>query len=253
MRRRGILARNAFATPARTPERISWGFWAVGALLIYLVMPIGSQIARTLSGDLDALQPGAMTLRAMSIAAIGSSIAGTGAAVALLAVITRRSPDLGFRLRMTDPLWGLAGTFAALPVVLLIANVAGILAAMITGETPDPLAHETLRLMADNLGSTWWWVTLISVVVGAPVAEELLYRGFLQSSLVALTRSRWLAIGVTSVVFAFVHVGAADARALPGLFALSIALGIAFERKARIGVPIAMHAIFNAFNVVISL
>ena len=253
MRRQRILGPDAFRPPSREPERIGWGFWALGALLIYLVMPIGAQIALTVSGDLGALPPGDMTLRAMGIAVIGSSVAGAGAAIALLGVITRKIPDLGFCLHRTDPLWGLAALIAALPVILLTSNAAGILDMLITGETPDPLAHDTLRLMTGERGSSWWWVTVAGVVLGAPVVEELLYRGFFQSSLVALTRSRWLSIGAASVVFALVHVGSADWRALPSLFVLSIALGVAFERKGRIGIPIAMHALFNVFNVVISL
>ena len=60
----------------------------------------------------------------------------TAAAIALLRVITQRIPDLGFRLRRTDPLWGLAAFLAALPVILLTSNVAGILDTLIAGEPP---------------------------------------------------------------------------------------------------------------------
>lgn len=253
MRRQGILGPGAFRPPAREPDRIGWGFWAVGALLIYMVMPLGAQLALSISGDLDAMPPGEMTLRAMGVIIIGSTIAGAVAAIALLRVITQRTPDLGFRIRRTDPLWGLAAFLAALPVILLTSNVAGIIDTLIAGEPPDEIAHNTLRLMVGAKGSMWWWVTTAGVIFGAPIAEELLYRGFFQSSLVALTRSRWLSIGVTSVVFALVHVGTADLQALPSLFVLSIALGVAFERKGRIGVPIVMHALFNLFNVLISL
>lgn len=253
MRRQGILGPDAFRPPARTPEQLGWGIWAIGAAMIYLVMPFGAQIALTISGDLGALEAGSMSLRAMAVATIGSSVAGVAAAAALLGVLSRRRSGLGFRLHATDLSWGLAITIAALPIVLLITNLASIIAARVTGETPDPLAHETLRLMVDAPGSTWWWVMVAGVVIAAPIAEELLYRGFLQSSLVALTGSRSLAIVITSVIFASVHIGTADWRALPGLFALSIALGIAFERKGRIGIPITMHALFNLFNVVISM
>ena len=252
MRRRGILARDAFTPPQRSPERIGWGFWALGAALIYLAMPIGMQIALTISGDLNAVAPGEMTLRAMGVAVMGSSIVGAGAGVVLMTIISRNAPDLGFRLRRTDPLWALAALLAAMPIILLISAGASMLDSLLTGQPPDPLAHETLRLMAGQQGSTWWWVTVVGVVVAAPIAEELLYRGFLQSSLVALVGSRWLAIGVTSVIFAAAHGGIADWRALPGLLALSIVLGVAFERKARIGVPVVMHMLFNAFNVVIA-
>jgi membrane protease YdiL (CAAX protease family) len=253
MRRIGILARNAFIPPRRAPEQLGWGLWAIGALLLFFVMPIGVSIALTLSGDLEHFKPGSMTLRAMAVATIGMSVAGGGAGIALLVIISRKVPDLGFRFNPKDPLWGLASFLAAIPILLLINTSATAIDTLINGPAPDPIAHETLRLMSGSPGSTWWWVTVAGVVIGAPIAEELLYRGFLQSSLVALTRSRWLAILITSVLFAFAHDGIADWRALPGLFALSIALGIAFERKGRIGVPIMVHALFNAFNVGLSL
>ncbi|MCB9846782.1 MAG: CPBP family intramembrane metalloprotease [Phycisphaeraceae bacterium] len=252
MRRQGILARDAFTPPQREPERLGWGFWALGALLIYLVMPLGAQLALAASGDLPALDPGAMTLRANGVMVVGMSIAGVAAAGVLITTLLRRIPALGFKFRMADPLWGLAAFIAALPVILLVSQASTMLDAWITGAVPDDLAHDTLRLMTGAEGSAWWWVTTMGVVVGAPLAEELLYRGFVQSSLVALTRSRWAAIVATSVVFSLAHIGPADWRALPGLFALSVALGVAFERRARIGVPITMHALFNVFNILIS-
>ncbi len=253
MRRKGILASGAFDPPKRFPERLGWMIWALGALLIYLGMSIGAVTALSLSGDLEPVQQSNMTLRGSGVLLMGSAFAGIALAVALLTVIIPRWPDLGFRLRWTDLLWGLAAIIASLPIILLVNITAAALHQYITGIEPDPLAHETLRLMSEGRGSFWWWVTVVGVVIAVPIAEELLYRGFLQSSLVALTRSRWLAIGLTSILFALAHQGAADLRALPGLLVLSIALGIAFERNARIGVPIAMHAIFNLFNILISL
>lgn len=257
MRRQGILSKSSLEPPRRAPERAGWGFWALGAACIYLAMPIGAQVALTISGDLDALQPEAMTLRANAIAMLGWTGAALVVALALLIVLNRKAKDAGreagFTPRWTDALWGLACFIAALPVLLLVTNVATLLDRLVTGSAPDPLAHETLRLMSDSPGTLWWWLTTLSVVIGAPVVEEVLYRGFLQSAFAAALRSRWVAILLTSVIFTAVHVSAADARALPGIFALAVAMGIAFERKGRIGVPIVMHALYNAFNVVISI
>lgn len=253
MRRQGILTRDAFTPPAREPIAVGAGFWAAGAVLIYLVMPIGAQIALAASGDLQAVMDGEPSLRSMAITLLGSATAGILAAAGLLSVLRRRFPDLGFRLRATDLPWGFAILFVALPTIMLTTSVSGIVAQMITGDTPDQLAHETLRLMAEHRGGGWWWLTILGVIVLAPIAEELLYRGFAQSALVAMTGSRWTAIIVTSLIFTSVHISAADWRALPGLFVLSMALGIAFERKGRIGIPIVMHALFNAFNVLIAM
>lgn len=253
MRRQGILAKDSFTPPARDPAPIGAGFWAAGAVLIYLVMPIGAQIALAASGDYQAVMEGETTLRSMAVTLLGSATAALLAVAGLLSILLRRFPNPGFRLRATDLSWGFAIMLVSLPAIMLTSSVSGIVAQVITGDTPDQLAHETLRLMAEHPGGGWWWLTILGVVVLAPIAEELLYRGFAQSALVALTGSRWTAIIVTSLIFTSVHINAADWRALPGLFVLSMALGIAFERKGRIGIPIVMHALFNAFNVLIAM
>jgi len=253
LRRQGILARDAFTPPTRRPEPVGVGFWAAGAALMYFAIPIGAQIALAASGELESARAGEQSLRAMAIALAGSASAGVLIAIGLLRVIQPRFPDLGFGLKVSDLSWGFAILLVALPAILLTSSVSGVVAHWISGEAPDPLAHETLRLLTENRGGGWWWLTIGGVVVLAPILEELLYRGFVQSALVALTGSRWLAIIVGSLIFTSVHIGAADWRAMPGLFVLSMAMGIAFERKGRIGIPIVMHALYNAFNVLISM
>jgi membrane protease YdiL (CAAX protease family) len=47
--------------------------------------------------------------------------------------------------------------------------------------------------------------------------------------------------------------GAVPAHALPSLFVLSMAMGIAFERTRAIGVPITMHVAFNLGNIIVAV
>jgi len=253
LKRRGILAPDAFTPPKRIPERVGWGVWALGAFAIFMAASIGGQLALAGVSDGSAVQAETMTLRTTGAFSIGYALAGTMAATIIIVGLNRRSTDLGFRVRGMDLLLGLLATAGALPVVLLTMSVAAIVHGLLSEAPPDPLAHETLRLMSESPGSLWWWVTTASVVVGVPILEELLFRGFAQSAFVSMLRNRWVAIVVTSLIFAWVHAGIADVRALPGLFTLGVALGIAFERTGRIGVPIVMHALFNALNSGIAL
>lgn len=126
-----------------------------------------------------------------------------------------------------------------------------------TGERPDNVAHEGLKLMMGPLSDPWRLLLIACAVVGAPIIEEIIYRGFLQSALVrgcdAAGISRWVGVVGASTVFAGVHAGSVPPHALVVLLALGVCFGVAFERTGRLGVPIVMHAVFNLANIAIAL
>jgi membrane protease YdiL (CAAX protease family) len=78
------------------------------------------------------------------------------------------------------------------------------------------------------------------------------FRVFLQSALVQVFVNRWAAIICTSALFALIHrLGPEPVpwHAVAPIFALGVAAGVAYERTARLGVPILIHMLFNAANV----
>lgn len=82
---------------------------------------------------------------------------------------------------------------------------------------------------------------VVSVVVGAPVAEEIFFRGFLFGSLRG--RFRFLpSAAISGLVFALFHVE-------PLLIAVMVFVGIGlaylYDRRGSLAVPIAAHAMFN--------
>jgi len=97
----------------------------------------------------------------------------------------------------------------------------------------------------------------LAVVVFVPVLEELVFRVFLQSLLLRVTRRPWVAIVLTSVLFTLVHLGGGvpleSAHALAPLFVLSVAMGVAYERTRSVWAPVVMHAGFNGLNVLIAV
>jgi membrane protease YdiL (CAAX protease family) len=60
---------------------------------------------------------------------------------------------------------------------------------------------------------------------------------------------RWLAVVITSVIFAVVH----PLWMAPLIFVLSICLGYAYERTGNLWVPIVMHALFNTSSTIVFL
>lgn len=84
-------------------------------------------------------------------------------------------------------------------------------------------------------------VLLVTVIVAAPVAEELLIRAVVYPRLRA-AMGMWPAAVISSAVFAILH---GTAVHLAYTFTLGMLLAIAYELTHRIWVPIAMHLVFN--------
>jgi hypothetical protein len=61
--------------------------------------------------------------------------------------------------------------------------------------------------------------------------------------------ARWLAVIITSLVFAIIH----PLWTAPMIFLLSLCLGYAYERTGSLWVPIIMHAMFNTSSTVMFL
>jgi len=112
-----------------------------------------------------------------------------------------------------------------------------------------PLKHELLEVM-EVAPSRWVRVLIvIGAVVVAPLFEELLFRGYLQTLLWRLTRRRWLAVILASIGFALVHQH--WVTWLP-IFTLAVVLGYMYERTGKLWVPILIHAMFNATSIIAS-
>lgn len=230
------------APPASTLLGCAAGLWLVWALTAAALSPLAGSMHE------DGSQ-----LRRIAMVAVGAHGAAMIGAVVFIRFAFRRREATPFRARPIDALIGAAGLLLALPVVYLVGVGAHRLASMIAaarGEAaPDTLGHDVLLAMAASDMTVWTWIVVLDVVLLAPVVEEVIYRGFLQTTVVRAVRSPLLGIVLTSAVFAFVHAGSVPAYALATLFAASIGFGVVYERTGRIGAPIVMHAAFNALNI----
>jgi membrane protease YdiL (CAAX protease family) len=155
---------------------------------------------------------------------------------------TRRAVVLGL---LTLLLW--------LPVVWAVGVLGQQVQIFIQGQGPPLLAHELLAQIVHGDAPLAWRLTLIlAVVIGAPIVEEVLFRGLLQTGLCRALGSTWLGIGVSGVLFVLMHAGAIprDGWITAGatLVVLTLALGMTFARTRSIAAPIALHAGFNAVS-----
>ena len=124
-----------------------------------------------------------------------------------------------------------------------------------------PGAHDLLRVLRRSGETMTRTLIIAGATVVAPLAEELMFRGHLQTILRrALARTStsgggaspmgtWGAIVIASAMFAAVH----PAWTWPPIFMLSLCLGWLYERTGNLWAPIALHAAFNAVSTLIFL
>lgn len=143
---------------------------------------------------------------------------------------------------------GLLATPLVLPVVLLASQATQWLWAELGLE--HERAHSLLQAMEDA-GSRLRLGAVVAAVVVAPLFEELLFRGHLQSGIVAALRpalgsrsARWLAILVASLAFALIH----EWWTQPIIFVLSVCIGWLYERSGNLWAAIVLHGAFNAVS-----
>ena len=103
------------------------------------------------------------------------------------------------------------------------------------------------RELSDSAHGAWVIVLVLVVVVGAPVIEELMYRGLVQQGLSnSLGAARGLV--VAAVLFAAIHFQWIE---FPGLFAFALVLGWCYRRTSRLGLGIIAHMAFNASGLLV--
>jgi len=150
----------------------------------------------------------------------------------------RRGLGMSLRHVVWDALRAMIGCLAVLPLCIGALGLTRLL-------IPPGLVHEHPALAFLPEASTpWLIVVLLATVVLAPLAEELFFRGLLESMLRQYVRSPWWAILGASVLFALIH--APQYQDMPALMILGAALGYNYERTGRLIAPILLHALFNA-------
>lgn len=158
---------------------------------------------------------------------------------------------LGLRrgMGLTTRHW-LNGTFRGVLGYLAVLPICTGLLALSKWVLPQGLQkeHQALVLLGiKGLPPVWKAMTVFGAVILAPLAEEVFFRGLLQSMVRRYTVGAWPAIIISSVIFAVMHLG--TPQAIVPLFALAVVLGYSYEYTGRLYRPILIHALFNAVAV----
>lgn len=106
--------------------------------------------------------------------------------------------------------------------------------------------ENSARELYDSANGGWVIVLVAIVVVGAPVVEELVYRGLLQGAF-SRCMPPILSIPVVAAWFALIHFRPVE---YPGLFAFGLVAGTCAWRTGRLGMSVWAHVAFNATGLV---
>jgi membrane protease YdiL (CAAX protease family) len=136
------------------------------------------------------------------------------------------------------------GGWGVLPLALIpLFGLTGVWTALLMWWQPDVVIGD-LRMFANLLQGEMGILALIAIGIGAPLSEELLFRGFLFSGL-AKSRLGLLGTGIlTAVLWTTLHFG----YSIFGLIEV-LAIGLYFAwllvRTGSLWVPMFCHAVYN--------
>jgi membrane protease YdiL (CAAX protease family) len=199
--------------------------------------PFGSDIAALLVGD------GELTLLGAIVILVSTQLALL--LVAWLFVWLPRAlsglpmpgPDAARALRLGFG-WGLVAWFGS---TVVIAAVAILLEAI--GMPPPVQTAERAVALLDPV------LVVLAVVVLAPIAEEVFFRGVVYNAWLRESGPRFAAIG-SSLLFSVIHLSLVS---LLPIFLLGLALAWVYRRTGNLLAPIAMHATVNGISVALAL
>lgn len=142
---------------------------------------------------------------------------------------------------------GCLSWIVAFPLVFLLDRLFSIIYPL-----PKELEQDAIRIfLASKDYPVLFALTIFCIVVLIPVAEEILFRGFLQNFLRRF--GRVFAILISSLFFSAMHFseaqGVANIQLLTTLFVLSCFLGYLYEKERSLWAPIGLHMVFNGMTI----
>ncbi|MGY3942246.1 CPBP family intramembrane glutamic endopeptidase [Aeromonas tecta] len=143
-------------------------------------------------------------------------------------------PLLFFGLLLAWPaLLGEGGPIRWRPLALLTLPLAALL-----------LVAWQLGALRPELGLPhWWWLFALNNLLFTCVAEEALFRGFIQQAIVKRSQV-WLGILAASLLFGAAHLAGGPLLVLFATLA-GACYGLAFQLSGRLSVAILLHFLFN--------
>jgi len=190
-------------------------------------------------------------------------IGGAGVMMAIIFIVrahfARGLKGLGLNPKTIhkDFLTGILNLLSVWPVMMGAIVLTIQVGKIIWGQDFHIERHEELKIITANPQVPLRILIFVVTIVVAPVVEEMLFRGLLQTMIRSFLASSWTSrpwasrpwasIAITSGLFAAVH---ANPGHWPALFALSMCLGYSYEKSGSLFRPIFIHSLFNTVSIV---
>jgi len=226
---------------APRPPRWGLGDFLVGVIGGYALASLVAAVWFAVTGDEELNLAG----QAFSQIGLWTGMVGTAVVASHKKGAGRLSEDFGFRGRWSD--LGL-GVLGALAVQILVLPAIAFLLRPLLGE---PEVSGPVQDLLDKSQGPAYLGLILSVAVGAPLVEELFFRGLLLRSLQRRVPD-WAAVAVSAVAFGLAHGSALPVDAVVlvmiSLTAFGAILAVLAIRTRRLGPSIVTHAVFNLFT-----
>jgi len=225
-------------------------------LVLFLIwfgpVQMATLIAQKLAGDPHSWQSVLIGKIVFCIAAIATAVF-----IILLARahFARRLKGFGLDIRtiFRDIPAAFANLLAICPLMYAVIRLTILIGQKFQGGEYQVPPHEELKVAAAYPELPLRIMIFISTAVLVPVLEELMFRGFLQTTIRSFFKAgngAWLAIAITSSLFVLLH---ADVSHWPALFILGSCMGYSYEKSGSLFRPIFIHAIFNATSIMAAM
>ncbi len=237
-------------------DRRPW--WGMGDIVLGLPFIIMLAIAGTLFGlvftsiaQLESFADG--TSGELPLALLATGLIGQQFGQGVWPLIVSKWKGLGstidWRLRFdAADLW--IGPLTGFSM-LIVAGLAGLgITELVNLE--DEAAADNTAFLTDAEGTPWLYVFIFAVVIGAPVAEEIFFRGL---CLRAIEKRFGLVVGVvaSTVIFTLPHFIGGGLKGTIVLFTViglvGAILGVLVAKTDRLGGAIIAHMVFNCVGV----
>ena len=164
---------------------------------------------------------------------------------------TRRLKGFGLNIKTIakDFVMAIINLLAVWPLMLAAVQITTYIAKLIWGADYQIQPHEQLEMITEYTQLPDRIMIVFVAVVIAPFLEEMMFRGFVQTTIrsyLNIKNSAWPAITISSVFFALMHANPAH---WPALFILGMCLGYSYEKSGSLFRPIFIHLFFNASSV----
>lgn len=239
------MADTALAPDPAPPAR--WGaaatvVWAAVALAVFFAAQIGFVLV-FVAATMGHLPPQALEKEMLKVQtngdvlAVATFLSAPATVLALFIIVKiKRAANITDTLALHVPSPGVLARWLVATIVLIAVLDAFT---WLIGKPIVPEFMQAVYRSAEQRGVLWF-----AFIVAAPLAEELLFRGFVVSGLAPSRFGPAGAVIVAALAWAAIHVQY-DLYGIGTIVVLGLLLGAARIRTGTVVVPMAMHALMN--------